>query len=174
MVSSRTAGTMLAAAGICFALSSCKVDHQNVVKAIRIGVQAAIELGFTQWKKKDPQAVKETSKALNKSINEDILPWIKGQATLELDRREEELKSSTEVQIFLNSSIMKNLPEEARLAILAASVILDMYLPVPDVNKKLTQEQVDYIVAFLSGIEAATLNFMDTTRSFERKSTWIK
>jgi len=165
MVSSRTAGTMLAAAGICFALSSCKVDHQNVVKAIRIGVQAAIELGFTQWKKKDPQAVKETSKALNKSINEDILPWIKGQATL---------KPSTEVQIFLNSSIMKNLPEEARLAILAASVILDMYLPVPDVNKKLTQEQVDYIVAFLSGIEAATLNFMDTTRSFERKSTWIK
>ena len=105
------------------------------------------------------------SKALNKSINEDILPWIKGQATL---------KPSTEVQIFLNSSIMKNLPEEARLAILAASVILDMYLPVPDVNKKLTQEQVDYIVAFLSGIEAATLNFMDTTRSFERKSTWIK
>jgi len=143
-----------------------KKHHEEIVLGIQIGVMKAAEYGFKKWNDADPAACKEAATKLAKNISEQIKPWIQGDG---------KLKSSQEIQEFVNSSLFKNLPQEALDAIVAAAAVLDVYLPTPDVNEKLTEQQIDYIMAFLTGLEkAANIYTGDTRAALGKPNIWIK
>lgn len=135
-------------------------NKATILKAIEAISHSGVDAAFKKWTKADPAAAAEAATALNKNITEQLLPYFGGA----------QLKSSAEVQEFLNSSLFKNVKDEVRTAIVAAAVVLDIYLPVPSTTDKLTQDQVDYIKAFLTGVQKATESYKEQPKS---KPMWI-
>lgn len=140
-----------------------KKNKDKILVALKRAAQAGTEFGLKKWAKKDPAAAKEAATALARNLKEEILPYLDG----------EELHTSAEVSEFIDSSLFKDVPEEVKAAIVSAAVVLDLYLPIPG-NENLTEDQRDYLKAFLGGIQAGAAKFAgDGTFSAAEKRYWL-
>jgi hypothetical protein len=137
---------------MCFALllgmtgctSSPKSPDQPVVKklkidpdllsAVTLGTKAATKYAFKKWTEKDPAAAAECAQRLKKNLEADIIPYFSGKI---------DLKTSAEVQAFLQASLFDTLPEPVKSAVIAAFGVLDYYLPIPDAKTYLNKDQQD-------------------------------
>lgn len=134
------------------------------VTVIKTASSSAAQIGLNQWSKKDAAAAKEAATALSKNIKEVLNPYFANTAGL---------PSSSEVQTFLNSSLMKDLNPDLRSAIVTASATLDLFLPVPSADK-IDPDAVKYIQAFLSGLSDACDSYLGTTKEVAKPTIWIK
>jgi hypothetical protein len=142
-------------------------NKDKIVVIIKSASESGVELGLKKWSEKQPEAAKEAAVAINRNINEQLLPYLNGS----------QLPSSAEVREFINSSLFKNVPNEIKLAVVAAAAVLDIYLPVPDSGTFLKPDHVDLIKAFLGGISNGTKTFIDKAEPVFSapavKNTWI-
>lgn len=127
-----------------------KPTPTQIAKGLEIGGEQGSYFGLREWAKKSPEKANETAERLQKSLNEVILPYLNGA----------NLPSSDLVQEFVDSSLLDGLPEEVKTAIMAASLALDLYLPVPDAGTNLTPDQLMYMKAFLGGLEKGCGKFL--------------
>lgn len=120
-----------------------KPSKAQLLNAVKIAGREGTQYGLFELAKKDAVAAVEASKKLAKSLDEQILPYLRGEGRL---------ASSALIQEFINSSLLKGeLHRDVRRAIVAASVVLDLYLPVPG-SDKLKPEQLEYMLAFFTGV----------------------
>lgn len=133
-----------------------------IVKAVNTVADIGTNKGLQQWAKKDPAAAKECAQALSKNIDENLLPYFKDGAPL---------LTSAEVQELLDSSLCGKLPDVVKEAIVAASAVLDFYIPIPDAGTYLTQDQMEIIgKGFLAGVKSGCDKFLSKELSGNR---WI-
>jgi len=99
---------------------------------------------------KDPVVAKSVATATSASIADNILPWLKDQA---------KFKSVKEVEDYLSTAMCNKIPEQVKLAILAAFGVLDLYLPVPDAKIILTANQISLICSFMQGVSDGCQNY---------------
>jgi hypothetical protein len=132
-------------------ISKNKVTIEEVV---RVAAEFGTSKGLTAWAKKDPAGAKEASLALSKNITEQILPYFKDGS---------KMMTADEVRQLLASSLFKNVPDPVKIAIIAASAVLDYYLPIPGSQTYLTQDQKDIICAFIEGVQAGCDDFNGPT-----------
>jgi hypothetical protein len=135
-------------------------NKQNILAALKIAAKEGTARGLKEWAKTKPDAAKEAAAALARNIDQELLPYFNGEAALQ---------TSAQVQEFISSSLFKNVPDEIKDAVMAAAVVLDIYLPIPG-SEKLKQDHLDYIVAFLEGVRDGSLKF-DSAKEQRR---WIK
>jgi hypothetical protein len=138
-----------------------KKNKEKILVILEKAAQAGSEFGLKKWAEKDPAAAKEAAAALAKNLKEEILPYLNG----------EDLHTSAEVNEFINSSLFKKVPSEVKAAIVTAAAVLDLYLPIPG-SDKLTEDQRDYLKAFLGGIQKAAAKFESGTFSADQRH-WI-
>jgi hypothetical protein len=138
-----------------------KKNKDKILVALKRAAQAGTEFGLKKWAKKDPAAAKEAATALARNLKEEILPYLDG----------EELHTSAEISEFIDSSLFKDVPEEVKAAIVSAAVVLDLYLPIPG-SENLTEDQRDYLKAFLGGIQAGAAKFANDNFSVDKRY-WI-
>jgi hypothetical protein len=142
-------------------------NKDKIVVIIKAAAESGTELGLKKWAEKQPDAAKEAATAINRNINDQLLPYLSG----------DKLPSSAEVREFINSSLFKDVPNEIKLTVVAAATVLDIYLPIPDSNTFLKPEHVEFIKAFLSGVSSGTKSFLDKTEPVfgapDRKNVWI-
>jgi len=124
-------------------------NKPTILSIVKNAAKSGSYQGLKAWEKKKPGAAKEASLALNKNINEVLLPYFNGGS----------LQTSASVNDFMNSSLFKDLPPEVSLAVHASAAVLDIYLQVPSTTTYLTADQKDYIVAFLTGLADGTAEF---------------
>lgn len=125
-------------------------NKTTIIEIVRSGGELGTDKGLEAWAKKDPAGAKEASLALSQNINEQLLPYFKDQS---------KLLSVAEVKQFMSSSLFVKVPEAVKLAVIAASAVLDFYLPIPSSGTYLTQDQRDIICAFLEGVKAGCDDF---------------
>lgn len=144
-------------------LQSCKApDKDTIVKSLNTGASYATSFGLDKWANKDKPAATECATALSKNIKDVLVPYLNNG----------KLPSSAEVQAFINSSLFNDLKPEIKDLIVAASLALDAVLPIPSANVYLNQDQVDYIKAFLTGIQAGCDKFLGAKEI--KKPIWFK
>ena len=136
-----------------------------IVKTLQSAAKAGALNGLKQWAAKKPEAANEAATALSQNINGTLMPYLDGG----------NLQSSEQVETLLNSSLFKNVPDEVKVSIIAAATILDLYLPVPDSNTFLTQDHVDYLKAFLTGLRNGCDSFTSKiiVNPKDIKKSWI-
>lgn len=143
-------------------------QHQQDVakraKLIQAASQSAAGIGLTEWSKKEPDAAKEAAAALAKNIKEVLLPYFADKAAL---------ATSAEVQAFLNSSLFKDMNPTMKNAIITASTVLDLALPVPG-SDKIDADALAYIRAFLDGLNGACEGFLGTAKEKAPGTVWLK
>jgi predicted small secreted protein len=115
----------------------------SIANLIKMGAEVGTENGLKAWAKKDPAAAKEAALALSKNVSDQILPYFKDGS---------QLLTADEVQELLDSSLFDKVPDPVKVAVIAASAVLDYYLPIPDSGTYLTQDQKDLVAAFLEGV----------------------
>ncbi len=122
----------------------CEKPSENQIAALtRVAGREGTRFAIAEIEKQDPKAAAEAARKLAKNIDEQILPYLQGEG---------KLQSSALVADFINSSLFKeDVPKPVRSAVVAASAILDLYVPVPDASK-LKPEHLKYMVAFFSGV----------------------
>lgn len=121
--------------------------------------------GLQEWAKKDPNAAKECATNLSSNITQQLLPYLQGQG---------QLKSSAEIQQLLQTSVFSKVPEQVKIAIVAASAVLDMYVPIPPSQQFMNADQVKLVSAFLTGMRDACDQFTKpTTRAIAEKK-WVQ
>jgi hypothetical protein len=134
-----------------------------IIKGLELAGKFGADRGLKEWAKKQPDSAKETAEKLNKNLKEEILPWLDGEG---------KLKSSAEVNEFINSSLFKDLPGEVKDAIVMASAVLDVYLPIPSADK-MNEDTRDYLKAFLSGLQQGAQKFLDGQPVSDGKRSWL-
>lgn len=145
-----------------------KKNKDQILKGINLASSQGVRYGMKKWAEKNPTAVTETATTLRRNLNEQLIPYFIGG---------QELPSTAEIREFINSSLFKDVPAEVKMALVAASAMLDAYLPVPSSTTYLNVDQVDYIKAFLTGVSSGLDGFTpnpDGTFSDSRHSNaWI-
>jgi hypothetical protein len=126
----------------------------TIVELVRTGAEFGTDKGLTAWAKKNPTGAKEASLALSKNISEQIMPYFKDGS---------KLPTAAEVKQLLASSLFKNVPDEVKLAIIAASAVLDFYCPIPNSDTYLTPDQRDVVCAFFEGVRLGCDDFNEPT-----------
>jgi len=138
-------------------------NKTSIIDVVKMGAELGTEKGLKAWAKKNPAGAKEASLALTQNINEQLLPYFKDGT---------KMLTAAEVKQFMASSLFNKVPDEVKLAIIAASAVLDFYLPVPSSTSCLTQDQRDIICAFLEGVRNGCDDFnapTDPTATKTRK-----
>jgi len=125
-------------------------NKATITQIVNMAAELGTSKGLKAWAKKNPAGAKEAALALAKNISEQILPYFKDSS---------KLMTAAEVQQLLASSLFKNVPDEVKLAIIAASAVLDYYLPVPGSGTYLTQDQRDIVCAFFEGVRTGCDDF---------------
>jgi len=133
-----------------------KAIDPEVLTTITNVTQSGVSLALFEWAKKNPAAAKECATNLSSNLTQQLLPYFQGQA---------KLKTAAEVQQFLQTSLCDKLPVEVRVAIVACFGIVDKYLPIPDDKTYLNQDQINLIVALLTGIRNGCDQFGSTTEA---------
>jgi hypothetical protein len=134
-----------------------------ILKTLTLAGKLGSYEGLKRWAKSDEAAAKEAAAALSRNLKDVILPYFEG----------EDLKTSAEVDEFINSSLFNNLPDEVKLAIVTAAEVLDFYLPVPG-SDKLTVDQRDFLKAFLTGLQEGVGKYLGTAPASVAVRNWIK
>jgi hypothetical protein len=147
------------------AVDVIKQNKPIILKTLTLAGKLGSYEGLKRWAKSDEVAAKEAAAALSRNLKDSILPYFDG----------EDLKTSAEVDEFINSSLFKNIPDEVKLAIVTAAEVLDFYLPVPG-SDKLNVDQRDYIKAFLVGLQEGVNKYLGVSTASAAKATrnWIK
>lgn len=146
-----------------FGVTSCeKPDKDTIIKGLQMSAKTGAQFGLKKWAEKDVASATECAKALKTNIDETLLPYLNGG----------KLPVSTEVQAFISSSLFKNVKPEVKDAVVAAAIALDVLLPVPSADKKLNQDQIDYVKAFLTGITEGCDRFL--SKEISKPNNWIK
>ena len=147
-------------------LPACKVDPNVIRASLQTGGNVGASLGLSQWAKKDPADAKQCALALSKNINEVLLPYLNGS----------NLPSSAEIQAMLNSTLCNGVKPEIKAAIMAASIALDSFLPIPSTTTYLNADQVSYIKAFLCGVGDGCDAFLGNQREIKttKVPVWLK
>jgi hypothetical protein len=125
-------------------------NKATITQIVNMAAELGTSKGLKAWAKKNPAGAKEAALALAKNISDQILPYFKDQT---------KLMTAAEVQQLLSSTVFKNVPDEVKLAIIAASAVLDFYLPVPSSGTYLTQDQRDIVCAFFEGVRTGCDDF---------------
>jgi hypothetical protein len=163
-----TTSMTIVLAGMVVAIPGCseadvaaaiKKNKPLILQTVQIASSRGSQEGLKAWAKKKPEAAKEAADALAKNLD-DILAYLNGGT----------LGSSEAVDTFINSSLFNNVPDEVKTAVLAASAVLDLYLPVPSADTALNQDQLDYIKAFVTGLKQGVTAF----NSKDLKKTWLR
>ena len=140
-----------------------KQNKEQILKVLTMASKRGTEAGLNKWAEKKPDAAKEAATALSRNLEEQILPYLDG----------EDLHTSEEVNEFVNSSLFKDVPDEVKDAIVAAAIILDIYLPIPG-SDNLSDDHKDYLRAFLTGIKQGASKFVsDAPQADGDKRYWI-
>jgi len=129
-------------------------NKATITEIVRMAAELGTDKGLKAWAKKHPAEAKEAALSLSKNISEQILPYFKDGS---------KLTTAAEVKQLLASSLFNKVPDEVKLAIIAASAVLDYYLPVPDSGSYLTQDQKDIVCAFVEGVRAGCDDFTGPT-----------
>jgi len=127
-----------------------KAHKSSIINLIKMGADVGTDKGLEAWAKKNPDGAKEAALALSKNINDQLLPYFKDGASM---------LTAEQVQELLDSSLFNNVPDTVKVAVIAASAVLDYYLPIPDSGTYLTQDQKDLVAAFLEGVRAGCDDF---------------
>jgi len=139
-------GTMIlaGAGGVALAgLSGCDKPSPDTIRSVlNLTGKNGSYYGLKQWAKTDEPSAKECAAALSRNIKNVLIPYLDGG----------DLPSSAQVQEFLASSLFKDLKPVVKDAIIAASLALDAFLPVPGAGTFLKPDEVSYIKAFLTGL----------------------
>jgi len=125
-------------------------NKATIVDVVKTAAEWGTEKGLKEWAKKDPAAAKEAALELCKNIDTELLPYFKDDA---------KLLTADEVKQLLSTSLFKKVPDPVKLAIIAASAVLDYYLPVPASGSYLTKDQKDIVCAFLIGVRNGCEDF---------------
>ncbi len=125
------------------------VNKPFIVAAVTSGAEIATNQGLRALAKTNAPAAAETAQALRVSINTTLLPYLQGNP----------LASSAVIHDLLNSSLFTNVNPAIRNAIAVAGSLLDAYLPAPSATSYLSDDQRDYVVAFLNGIQKGCADF---------------
>jgi hypothetical protein len=161
-----TALAVMLAGGMVFVQGCSKEQVQQTVQQNKPAILKLVETGASRgsyeglkaWAKKNPEAAKEAAVALAGNLD-NFLGYLNGG----------NLGTSEEVEALMSSSLFKNVPDEVKTAILAASAVLDLYLPVPSASTSLNQDQVDYLKAFVTGLKKGVADF----NSKDIKRNWL-
>jgi len=121
----------------------------QIERAVGIVAYNGTYQGLKYWAKTEPASATEAATALKRNLNEEIIPYLNGA----------ELKSSAEINEFINSSLFKNVPEAVKEAVVAAAEVLDLYLPIPSADK-LKPEHLLYLKAFMTNVEKGAAKFL--------------
>ena len=125
-------------------------NKTSILTVVKLAAEVGTERGLKEWAKKNPAAAAEAAVALNKNINDVLYPYFKDAG---------KMMTAEEVQELLDSSLFNNVPDVVKVAVIAASAVLDFYLPIPDSGTYLTQDQKDIIAAFLDGVQEGCKDF---------------
>ncbi len=135
--------------------------HNNkpaILRLVEVGASRGSLEGLKAWAKKNPDAAKEAATALSLNL-ENFLEYLNGG----------HLGTSEEVESLMSSSLFNNIPDEVKTAILAASAVLDLYMPIPSAETSLNEDQVDYLKAFVKGLKKG----VDDFNSRDIKKNWL-
>lgn len=133
-----------------------KAIDPEVLTTITNVTQSGVSLALFEWAKKNPAAAKECATNLSSNLTQQLLPYFQGQA---------KLKTTAEVQQFLQTSLCNKVPVEVKVVIVVCFGIVDKYLPIPDDKTYLSQDQINLIVALLTGIRNGCDQFGSTTEA---------
>lgn len=139
------------------------IDEGTIVKTIEIAAEQGAYQGLKQWNKENPDAAMEAAQALSRNLKEKVIPFLDGEA---------ELKSSDEVNEFINSSLFKDVPDTVKNAITAAAAVLDLYLPIPGADN-LDEKHRKYLRAFVSGLQKGAARFNGSLSDVGGERHWI-
>jgi hypothetical protein len=140
-------------------------NKSTIEDVVRTAAEFGTEKGLKQWAKKNPAGAKEAAIALSKNISTDLLPYFKdGQKLL----------TAAEVQQLLASSLFNKVEPVVKAAIVAASAVLDYYLPIPSSTTYLTQDQKDIVCAFLEGVQEGCNDYSPTVAKKLPAGSWIE
>lgn len=157
-----TVGTLVIMPG-CGDTGKVIEDNKDVILAtLKLTASKGTQAGLKKWSKSNPDAAKEAATALARNLKDQVLPYLDG----------EELKASAEVNEFINSSLFKDVPDEIKSAVVAAAEILDLYLPIPG-SDKLNQTHVEYLKAFLTGVQEGAARFSGNLTVEKKERHWI-
>ncbi len=131
-----------------------------IVAAIQSASELATNSGLIALAKSNPASASEAATNLVTVINTNLLPYLRGGS----------IGTSAIVHDLLNTSLLSNLNPIIASAIATAGAILDAYLPAPSAATYLSPDEVDYIVAFLSGVSKGCTDFQ--TKAL--KQHWIE
>jgi len=140
-----------------------KKNKPLVMKTLSLAGKIGANEGLKQWAKKDEAAAKEAAAALNRNLKEEVLPYFEGEG----------LKTSAEVNEFINSSLFKDVPDEVKLAIVTAAEVLDYYLPIPG-SENLNEDHKDYLKSFLTGVQEGVDKFVGNGTVSSSNRSWLK
>jgi hypothetical protein len=129
-----------------------------ILNLITLGASRGSQEGLKAWAAKNPAAAQEAATALSGNLD-NFLAYLNGGT----------IGSSQEVDDLMNSSLFTNVPDEVKTAVLAASAVLDLYLPVPSATTSLSADQLDYLKAFVTGLKQGVGNF--NGKAIQR--TWL-
>lgn len=144
-------------------LPGCNVDKKTLLSSLRGGGEAGTYYGLKKWAEKDNASANACAQALNDNIK-NIMPALSGNTSNLI---------SSEIQILINTEMFKNVNPDVKDAIVAASIVLDAVLPIPDPNTKLTSDQIEYIKAFLTGVSNGCDQFQGKSKA-PFPSVWLK
>jgi hypothetical protein len=104
--------------------------RDKILKILQMAAKRGAIEGLKAWAKKDEAAAKEAAEALARNLKDEILPYLDG----------EELHAIKD-------------------AIVAAAVVLDVYLPIPS-SENLNEVHKAYLKAFLIGLQEGSATFL--------------
>ena len=131
-----------------------KTHKASIIDLIKMGAEVGTDNGLKAWAKKNPAGATEAAISLSKDVSDQLLPYFKDGS---------KLMTAEEVQALLDSTLFDKVPDEVKIAVIAASAVLDYYLPIPDSGTYLTQDQKDLVAAFLEGVKAGCDDFTSPT-----------
>lgn len=143
-----------------------KPTPEQIEAAISVVAYNGTYQGLKYWAKTNPAGATEAATALSRNLKDEIIPYLNGAS----------LKTSAEINEFINSSLFKNVPDQIKSTIIAAAAILDLYLPIPSASK-LKPEQLVYLKAFMVNVEKGSNKFLLPSAANEKieiQRRWLK
>lgn len=138
-------------------------DNSALIKrTLQTAGEQGAKLGLKKWAEKHPDAAKEAAVALSRNIDEKILPYLNGDV----------LGASDQVSELIDSSLFNGVPDEVKMGIQAAAVVLDLYLPIPSATENLNADHVAFLKAFMAGLKDGCDSFLGA-RTAKSERYWI-
>lgn len=129
-----------------------------ILQTIQVASGRGAEEGLKAWAAKNPGAAKDAAIALDANLDT-FLAYLNG----------DHVGSSQVVNETMNTTLFTNVPPDVKMAILAASAVLDLYLPAPDSGTVMSADQIDYLRAFVTGLKNGVKDF--NTKNVKRN--WL-